>query len=233
MIMNKIIFSIIALVGLTVGAKKMYYDVHDCEKFSVKSNLRYHTIVIKNGKAEFAVTKENEEDFDFYVNSNFFTSNAEAIGGVVIEGKRISKQIPGGGSFVVKNGKPQIVFGKASGCEYLSQSIIWAIKNGSVNKKAARRARANEKTMRILIGKNEDGEITVIHSNPFIFVTLSDIFEFAKKSGLRQAIVLDSGSSVDLKISNNGYTHFVKAVPSIVKKASNISEPVTYIAANF
>jgi hypothetical protein len=221
------------ILGLIFGAKKLYFDIHSCENFEVKSNLAYHTIVFKKGKADFAVTSNHKDDFDFYVNSNFFTESARAIGGVVVQGHRVSAQIPGGGSFVVKNGRPQIAFGQVNGCEYLSQSIIWAIKNGKINERVICRAHAKELTMRLLIGKTENGEIVIIHSNPLVLVTLSNALEFAKAAGLKNAIVLDSGSSIDLKVSTDSYSHTVKSIPSIVKRIVNINEPVTYIAGNF
>jgi hypothetical protein len=230
--MKKVIIAC-GILFLAFIAKKCYFDNYECGSFLVKSNLRYHTITLKKNKATFVVTDSHKEDFNFYVNSNFFTKSAEAIGGVVIDGHKVNNQIPGGGSFVVKKGQPLIVFGRVRKCEYLSQSIIWALKGGEINKRVIRQKHAHEKTMRILIGKNPEGEIIVIHSNPLVLVTMPEILVFAKKAGIKDAIILDSGTSVDLKVSDGIYSHAIKALPTIIKKAARIDEPVTYIAANF
>jgi hypothetical protein len=62
---------------------------------------------------------------------------------------------------------------------------------------------------------------------------MTEIIEFAKSVGLTNAIILDSGSSVDLGISTPEYTHRMKTIPSTVKRLIGIDEPVSYIAANF
>ena len=228
---KKIIYlSLVLFLGFVI--KNLYYDVYDSESISVTSNLKYHTITFKEGKTSFEVTK-NKENYDFYVNSNFFTKRKEVIGGLVIDGKKENSQLNKGGSFVVKNGKPYIVFNRVKKCEYLSQSIVWVIKNNSLNTIMLSQRHANENVMRLLMGKNSKGEIVVIHSNPLVLVTMSDIVEYAKSQGIVDGIILDSGSSVDLSIGTKNYSHSIKALPSFIKKKINIHEPVVYIAGNF
>ena len=228
---KKVSFTLLVVL-IVVSFKKFYYDVYDSDSISVKSNLKYHAITFKQGKTSFEVTK-NKENYDFYVNSNFFTKKKEVIGGLVIDGKRENTQLNKGGSFVVKNGKPNIVFKKISKCDYLSQSIIWVIKNKNLNNKMLCQRHANEKVMRLLMGKNANGDIVVIHSNPLVLVTMSDIVNYAKSQGVVDGIILDSGSSVDLNIGTKDYSHSIKALPSFIKRKININEPVVYIAGNF
>jgi hypothetical protein len=228
---KKVLFTLLVVL-IVVSFKKFYYDVYDSDSISVKSNLKYHAITFKQGKTSFEVTK-NKENYDFYVNSNFFTKKKEVIGGLVIDGKRENTQLNKGGSFVVKNGKPNIVFKKISKCDYLSQSIIWVIKNKNLNNKMLCQRHANEKVMRLLMGKNANGDIVVIHSNPLVLVTMSDIVNYAKSQGVVDGIILDSGSSVDLNIGTKDYSHSIKALPSFIKRKININEPVVYIAGNF
>ena len=155
------------------------------------------------------------------------------IGGLVINVKKENTQLNKGGSFVFKNGKPYIVFNKVKKCDYLSQSIVWVIKNTNLNTRMLSQRHANEKVMRLLMGKNTNGEIVLIHSNPLVLVTMSDIVEYAKSQGIVDGIILDSGSSVDLSLGTKDYSHSIKALPSFVKKKINIHEPVVYIAGNF
>lgn len=229
---NKNIALLVAFILLGVIFKNLYYDIYNTNIITVNSNLKYHIITFKEGKTSFEVTK-NKEDYDFYVNSNFFTKNHEVIGGLVIDGEKQNPQLNKGGSFVVKNGKPYIVFKRVKKCEHLSQSIVWAIKDGDTNKKTLRQSHANENVMRLLMGKNSKGEIVVIHSNPLVFVTMSDIVNYAKSQNVVDAIILDSGSSVDLKIKTEDYNHSISALPIFIKKRINILEPVVYIAGNF
>ena len=230
--MKKKIIYLFLVLFLGYSFKNLYYDVYDSEVISVNSNLKYHTITFKEGKTSFEVTK-NKENYDFFVNSNFFTKRKEVIGGLVINGKTENTQLNKGGSFVVKNGKPYIVFNKVKKCDYLSQSIVWVIKNTNLNTRMLSQRHANEKVMRLLMGKNTNGEIVLIHSNPLVLVTMSDIVEYAKSQGIVDGIILDSGSSVDLSLGTKDYSHSIKALPSFIKKKINIHEPVVYIAGNF
>ncbi len=107
--MKKKVLFILLIVLIGISFKKFYYDVYDSDFISIKSNLKYHTITFKEGKTSFEVTK-NKNNYDFYVNSNFFTKKNDVIGGLVINGKKENSQTNKGGSFVVKNGKPNIVF---------------------------------------------------------------------------------------------------------------------------
>ena len=230
--MKKKVLFILLIVLIGISFKKFYYDVYDSDFISIKSNLKYHTITFKEGKTSFEVTK-NKNNYDFYVNSNFFTKKNDVIGGLVINGKKENSQTNKGGSFVVKNGKPNIVFGKVKKCDYLSQSIIWAIKEGIVNKSMLHKQHSKENTMRLLLGKNKNGEMVIVHSNPLVFVTMDDIVSYAKEQGIVNGIILDSGSSVDLSIGTKEYSHSIKAVPSFIKRKIKIHEPVVYIAGNF
>ena len=230
--MKKKIIYLFLVLFLGYSFKNLFYDVYDSEVISVNSNLKYHTITFKEGKTSFEVTK-NKENYDFFVNSNFFTKRKEVIGGLVINGKKENTQLNKGGSFVVKNGKPYIVFNKVKKCDYLSQSIVWVIKNTNLNTRMLSQRHANEKVMRLLMGKNTNGEIVLIHSNPLVLVTMSDIVEYAKSQGIVDGIILDSGSSVDLSLGTKDYSHSIKALPSFIKKKINIHEPVVYIAGNF
>lgn len=229
---NKIIVLMVIISFLGILLKKHYYDIYDSNIISVKSNLKYHIITFKKDKTSFEVTK-NKKNYDFYVNSNFFTKNQNVIGGLVIDGKKQNSQLNKGGSFVVKNKKPYIIFNRVKKCEHLSQSIIWVIKDGNFNKRMLEQPHANKKVMRLLMGKNSNGEIVVIHSNPLVFVNMSDIVNYAKSQNVVDGIILDSGSSVDLSLGTKDYSHSIKALPSFVKKKININEPVVYIAGNF
>lgn len=224
--------TIILLACSIFGVKKLYYDNYECDRFKVTSTGKYHVIEFFTGNTDFEVSTKKKGNF--YVNANFFTPEERVIGGLIINGASLNSQIKGGGSFVVKNGRPSIAFNRIRGCEYLTQSIIWAMRNGRINSRALLSASSKNKAARVLIGKTQDGRVIVIHSNQLIYVTLSEIFNFAKDhTDLIDAIVLDGGTSVDIGLEWNGYVHRMKSVPSYVKRLMNISEPKTYIIGKF
>ena len=225
----------ILVLPIFVCAKLVSYYSNDysCEYFTIKSNTKFHVIIFKKDKVKFGVSNNNSGNFNFYVNSNFFGTNGDAIGGVVINGKRTSSHVNKGGSFIVKDGKPNIVFGEVGKCEYESQSIIWVIKDGKKNNGMLKQPHAKKQVMRLLMGKNKKGEIVVIHSNQYVLVTMSEIVNIAIENGVTDAIILDSGSSVDLMLTNGSFSHSVKSVPSGFKDLVGIKEPPVYITGSF
>jgi hypothetical protein len=234
--MKKIILYVLILVIPIFACAKlveMYSNDYSCEFFTVKSDKKFHIITFKKDKVNFGVSNTNQGNFKFYVNSNFFGSDGQPIGGVVIDGKRTSPRVNKGGSFVVKEGKPNIVFGSVDNAKYESQSIIWVVKKGVVNNDMLKQPHAKKEVMRLLMGKNKNGEIVVIHSNQYVLVTMKEIVDVAIKNGLTDVIILDSGSSVDLMLTDGNYTHSVKSVPSDIKQMVGIKEPPVYITGSF
>lgn len=208
-------------------------DNYDSEKVKVLDKEGYHIITIKKDKMNFSVSDGVEKEFDFYVNSNFFTKERNPTCGVVIEGKTKSRQISGGGSFIVKNNKPNIVFNKVSNVEYLSQTHVWVIKNKNINNRMLNMNHAKKKVCRLLIGKNKNGEITIVHSNKGNGVTMRELTNFALNNGVVDAFILDSGPSVEVFVKDGSYVYDFKSVSDIQKSIVGIPKPVIYITGNF
>ncbi len=230
--MKKIILILLTLL-FSYFLKEYYYDVYDSKYVKVDSNIKFHFITFKKNKTDFSVVNKKNGDYNFYVNSNFFTKKRTAIGGLTINKKVIKRQTSGGGSFIVKNGTPDIVFNRQYNCDYLTQTNIWVIKNNIINKNMLKRNHAKKKVARLLIGKNKEGEINIIHTNLLFLVTMEDIVKTAKDYGLTDAFILDSGSSIDIKIDHGIYSHRFMTIPSLIKPYIGIHEPVSYIAGNF
>jgi hypothetical protein len=226
---------LISLVILTLfGGKKLYFDVYDSDNVRVESNIKYHIITFKEGSTDFSVSKEKNDDYNFYVNSNFFTSEGTPIGGVVVNNKTINRQLNKGGSFIVGiDNTPNITFNKVRKVKHLSQTHIWALKGGEINEKVLTQNHAKKKVNRLLIGKNKKGEITVIHSNLLVLVTMEDIIKTAKEYGLVDAIILDSGPSIDIKVNQGLYTHRMETIPFFLQDYFGYPKPVVYIGGNF
>jgi hypothetical protein len=230
--MKKIILILLTLL-FSYFVKQFYYDTYDSKNIKVVSNFKYHFITFKKNKTDFSVVDKKDGDYNFYVNSNFFTKKRTIIGGLTINKKVIKRQTRGGGSFVVKNGTPDIVFNKQYNCDYLTQTNIWVIKNNIINENMLKRNHAKKKVARLLIGKNKKGEINIIHTNLLFLVTMENIVKTAKDYGLTDAFILDSGSSIDVKLEDGIYTHRFMSIPTLFKPYLGIHEPVSYIAGNF
>ena len=82
---------------------------------------------------DFGVSETLPIDSDFYINSNFFSDHAP-IGLVVVNGKRKSSRVKGGGFFYVLNGMPHVSPLKCPlWSKFASQTILWGINNGKIN----------------------------------------------------------------------------------------------------
>jgi len=199
----------------------------------VSSHLQYNVIQIKKGEMDFGVSESRPTKSDFYVNSNFFTVNAP-IGLVVIDGKRKSLRVKGGGFFYVRNGKPYV---KSLKCptwtKFASQTILWGLDDGKINNRLINTNHSKQKRYRTLMGQNKDGDIIVISSNRLGLVTIKEILEFSSEFDIVDGILLDGGTSVDYKFSDdNGSTTF-SSVPHGLKNSLNVKRPTTYIYGNF
>lgn len=223
------------VVGLLIVMFVVGCGIHKTIHLSkIQTNDDFNVLVLKKDEMDFGVSNTKPTDADFYVNSNFFTKSNEAIGLVVINRLRESKRKSGGGYFYVVNGKPHVSSGFCpSMTDYASQSILWGINNGIKNESLFNTKHGNESVYRTIIGENNEGDIMVISSNRLGLVTIKEIVEFAENKGMVEGILLDGGSSVDYKFSDDSDEIVFQSVPDIVKSAMNINQPTTYIYGNF
>ena len=194
----------------------------------------FNVYVIDVDEMEFAVSETKPKNADFYINSNFFTTDADPIGLVVIDRKSKSRRVDGGGYFYVKNGKPYV---SSKNCPYMtdyaSQTILWGIDNGVVNERLLKKSHANLKRYRTLMGVNKEGDIVVISSNRIGLVTIKELIDFSMEYDLVDGILLDGGTSVDYKFTDEYGTTEFRSVPLGLKGPLSIDEPTTYIYGNF
>lgn len=198
------------------------------------SDGNFNVFVIPKGSMKFGVSKKKPVNSDFYINSNFFTKGNRPIGLVVINGKKTSNRVKGGGYFYVKNGTPYV---RSKSCppevDHSSQTILWGIDNGVKNKRLFRTRNGQENVYRTIMGENKKGEIMIVSSNRTGLVTIKEIVDFAYSEGMVEGILLDGGSSVDYKFNDGNKKLILQAVPSGIKSILDIKEPTTYIYGNF
>ena len=118
-----------------------------------------------------------------------------------------------------------LIFDNFNNAEFLSQTHIWLLKNGVSNDNKLKEGHAKKKVCRLLIGKNNNQNIVVIHSNKYNSVSMRELTNFAISQGVTDAINLDSGPSVEVFIRNNEYQYEMKSAPY---KPESI-KPVIYI----
>ena len=207
-------------------------------KFFVKSvkfkDSDLKILTIKKNSMNFSVSTENHQNFDFYMNSNFFTKSGDPIGEVIINGKKINNRVKYGGFFYVINGVPGISSGsRPKNVQYSCQTKYIGIINGKINKRITNSGINKDKAYRTLIGKNKQGDLIIIHSDRFGMISMTDICEIGVQKGITLGLIFDGGSSVDIGITDKNQSHSFKSVPSFAKALANIDEPPVYITGKF
>jgi exopolysaccharide biosynthesis protein len=199
----------------------------------IKTDTKFNVLILKKNEMSFGVSTTKPKDADFYINSNFFESKTKTLGLVVVNGKRYSDREKSGGYFYVVNGKPHI---SSRYCprmtEYASQ-VYWGIDNGVRNEYIINRPLSNNSRYRTIMGENKEGDIIVISSNRIGFVTMKEIIDYAQNMGMVEGILLDGGTSVDYKFSDDTNEVVFQSVPDAGKTLMNIDQPTTYIYGNF
>ena len=217
----------VMLLNMTVMSK-----CGDNHTTQISSSTYFNILKINKDEMSFGVSNNRPDTADFYINSNFF--NNSAIGLVVIEGLRYSNRHRSGGYFYVVNGKPHIASGFCPRMtQYASQTILWGIDNGIKNEKLFNTRHGNLNRYRTIMGENSEGQIIVVSSNRIGLVTIKEIVDYAESLGMVEGILLDGGTSVDYKFTDDSEIETFQSVPDFIKSRTNIKQPTTYIYGNF
>jgi hypothetical protein len=187
--------------------------------------------IFKN-KMSYKVDSKNDENVDFYLNSNFFT-NQSPIGEVLVNGKLINKKVKMGGYFTSNGGNPTITLYSRPSSLYSTQTKYIGIKNGVLNESMFKSRLSKWKTYRTLLGKDKDGNLILIHSGRNGLVSIKDISIMGKSEGMIDALIFDGGSSIEVLVKDNNYTHLYHSVSDIDKKRLKIHKPFSYITGKF
>ena len=230
----------------------LFFEQHDSYDYTVLSRTENVTVyetscigrylplgslkifVIPKNKMKFGVSTERPVDKDFFLNSNFF-GEQDPIGLVVINKKRHSSRVRGGGYFYVKNGTPHVrAYGSPTATEFNSQTILVGINNGKANESITRAESAKKKNYRSLVGEDSSGNIVIIVSSSRLgLVTIEDIISAGVDFNIQDGILFDGGPSVDYKMRAGFREHSFKAMSWATKKSIGIDEPMVYIYGDF
>jgi hypothetical protein len=221
-------------------SNKIIHSSDKCE-IDIKSispngflSKKLYIIKIFKSKMKYNVVTNNEEKYNFYINSNFFTKNYP-IGEVKSYGKLLYKSYSQqGGYFSGINDKFHISVKKENKkTEYSSQTHLVGILNGKLNKKIFNTGFGRMKAYRILLGNDIDGNLIIIHSDFFSKLNLEELCKFGKKEGVLNGLIYDGGSSIEVGIKDGSYTHSFHTVPGVIKNILNIHKPFVYIVGDF
>lgn len=210
--------------------------LHQSSKCSVKK-LTFgggdvFIIKIFKGKMNYKVDTKNEGNFDFYLNSNFFT-NTNPIGEVMVDGKTINKKVTKGGYFTSNGNNPTITLYDRPTSLYSTQTKYIGIKNGVLNKSMFKSKLSKWKTYRTLLGKDKDGNLILIHSGKSGLVSVEDISLMGKSEGMVNALIFDGGSSIEVLVKDGNYKHNYHSVSDDTKRRLKIHKPFSYITGKF
>lgn len=221
------IFSILMFSGPKGNKKKGKTKISKENSFII-----YH---IDKNEMNFGVSMGKPAGKDFYINSNFFDKSGDPIGLVIIKGERKSERIKNkGGFFYVKNGEAKI---SSISCppktEFSSQTILWAIDDGKINRDLLEAGHGKEEAYRSLIGEDKDGNIIIIASERSGLVTIGEIIDYAVSIGIVEGILLDGGTSVEYKFTDSKSVKEFKALPGFLQGFFEKNNPPVYIWGDF
>jgi hypothetical protein len=219
---------IYSFIGGYNSIKNKYFSVET----SISKGLTIITIDSKH--MNFSTDTKKSEKYDFYLNANFFKSDGTIEGFAKVNGKVINTQSRFGGSFYTINNKPFIsMYGCVPSSSNCVQTAYRGIINGKINTNVTNTKINSKKLYRTIIGKNKKGDLVIIHSTRWGFISMYDICQFALKLGITDGLLFDGGSSIDLKIGNSDDSHTYQSVPTIFKRIFGIKTPPIYIVGKF
>lgn len=188
-------------------------------------------VLIKIPKEALTYKVAQHAEGSFYINSSFFDDNGTPNGLVIINHHAIqSNRIYKGGYFSIRKGKPQILYQLPQGMpEYVCQTRYVGIKNGIVNGALGKTPKNSTLKYRAVIGFNQNGDFYVLHSGRTGFVSMDELLNTAQAEGIVNALVFDSGSSLEVAFKTGTLNHEFKAYPDWIKSFCKIRKPSVYI----
>ena len=198
--------------------------------FSVETNYRRGLTILRLQKNAFAYSVDNtDHKADFYLNASFFHEDGSPIGLVKIKGKIWNPKERWGGFFNTDvSGNPNII-GNPDFFPSSVQTRYVGIINGQINNQLAKRTLNSRKVYRSLLGLQDNGDLMIIHTTRWGYISMHDLCVYGKKQGLKNALIFDGGTSIDLGIRTPEGNYNFRSIPNIVKSFIGIKKPKVYI----
>lgn len=191
-------------------------------------NVTY--IKINKNVMSYKVTNKNHDNYDFYVNSNYFDVNDNPIGEVRIDGKNISKKNNGGGFFTTNGDTPKFYFdSRPKNVKYSSQTHTPVIINGKLNKKIFNHSWAKSRLPRLIVGENIKGDIIILHTNDNCKLSIYELTFIADKIGVINGMMFDGGASIEVGVKTKDINYHYQIVSDISRKIFKVPTPKIFI----
>lgn len=191
-------------------------------------------VKIRKGKMSYSVTNKNHENFDFYINANYFDKKDIPLGEVRINRQKITKKRNGGGFFTSNGTTPRIYFNdRPNNVLYSSQTHTAVIINGKFNNQLFNKGWAKKRLPRSIIGTNINGDMIIVHTRKDCRVSIHELSVIAKKEGIVNGLMFDGGASIEVGIKSGKKTYSYQIVSDINRLVNHVPTPKVFIVGNF
>ena len=202
------------------------------DKFKINGVV--NMIKLTKNSLSYKVTNKNHRNYDFYINSNYFTIDNIPVGEVKINGKVVKHKNKNGGFFTSNGKSPSFYFKKRPNrVLYSSQTHTPIIRNGVPNYKIFNQKWARYKLPRLIIGENKNKDIIVLHTIDNTRCSVKDFYNIAKSQGLVNALMFDGGASIEVGVSYKNVNYNYQIVSDLSRKIGNVPTPSVFIVGNF
>ena len=229
------IVSVLAMVSFTITKDKkgINSDVKIINTFKfIKRDCEVGFIKINKNKMNYSVTNHNHENFNFYVNANYF--DKKPIGEVKINGEVINRKNKKGGYFTTDGKTPKFYFyNRPNNVKFSSQTHTIGIINGKLNFHIFNQSWAKYRLHRLIVGEDINGNIIVVHSRDNGKLTVSEICEISKKLGVYNGLIFDGGASVEIGLKDGNINYTYQSVSDLSRNFFNVPTPSVFIVGNF
>jgi len=214
-----------------ISEKKDNITINHINSFPYnKKNGTISIIKIKKNFFDYKVVNKSHENYDFYVNSNYF--NKTPVGEVITDGRKIASRKKNGGFFTSNGLTPTFYFGSHPKVKYSSQTHTIGVIQGNLNFRIFNYRWARYNLPRLIVGEDKSGNIIIVHSNFNGECSIGAISKIAQSQGVYNGLIFDGGASIEIGIKSDGVNYHYQQVPDIMRSLGNVPTPWVFITGS-
>lgn len=152
---------------------------------------------------------------NFVINANFYSSEQEVMGELILDGKKYNEQTDASGFFRVIDNFPYVgprsyINSITGDIQYSCQAFPSVINEGEIfsyilTEESPAQPLWKKKTYRNLVGRKENGNIVFILSHQRGFLSVKEITQLAKVYGVTTAALFDGGRALQYSLEHPDY----------------------------
>jgi len=149
---------------------------------------------------------------NFVLNANFYGTNNQIMGELILDGRKFKKETSNSGFFRVINNIPYVgprsyIQSIPGDIQFSCQAFPSVINNGEIfsyilTEKSPSKPLWKKKTYRNLVGRKKNGNIVFMLSNQRGFLSIKEITMIAKVYGVETAALFDGGRALQYRINH-------------------------------